>query len=191
MAFLKKNILSLFLLIALLSLSCKNDTDSIHVRNWMLLYTQDQSLESVSQKSGWEPVAAPSNIKLPYPLIRGFQYVWIRGDFKIKDEPSRYYGLSTGCISFSDRVFINNKLIGSLPPEKIDWTPLPRNYVLPQGILKTGNNVLYIQLGVYGDGPGGISEEVLVQDKEEFSRAQLVTNLIYYQLPFGIMFLYL
>ncbi len=182
----------LILFFAGLSISCSNDDNSIKVKNWKILYEQDQTLESVLKKSGWESVSVPLKIKLPYPPVRDFQYVWLKGEFEITDDPANYYGLSTGRVSLADKMYINNKLVGSLPPEKANWILIPRNYVIPIGTLKKGNNVIYIQLGVYhGMKGGGISDEVLVLSEESFNRTQLIHDLIYKRLPFGIVILYI
>ncbi len=177
------------LLIAGLSISCGNDKNSIKVKNWEILYEQDQTLESVMQKSGWEPVSVPLKIELPYPPIKGFQYVWLKGELEITDDPADYYGLSTERVSLADKMFINYKFVGSLPPDKANWNPTPRNYVIPKGTLKKGNNIIFIQLGIYLW--HGILEEVLVQSEENFNRTQLIANLLYKRLPFGMIFLYL
>ncbi len=187
------NSIIIFLLTFLIitsSISCGNDTSSIHVKNWKILYEQDSTLVSVLQKSGWEPVGIPLTVKLPYPPACDFQYIWLKGEFEIKDDPSIYYGLSTGRVRLADKIFINNYQIGSLLPEKVNWNPVPRNYIIPGGIIKKGNNEVYIQLGIYGYDHCGISGEVLIQTKKTFERAELSSNLVYHQLPFGIMFLF-
>ncbi len=189
MKYSKLIISSITLFVAILSLSCSNDTNVIPVKNWKILYEQDQTIESVLRKSGWEPVEIPLTFKLPYSPQKDFQYVWLKGEFDIKDDPSIYYGLSTGRVRLADKVFINRNYIGSLPPERVNWHAAPRNYVIPEGTLKKGKNTIYIQLGVYdahGMYNGGISGGIIIQAEKDFYQTEFFNNLIYDQLPFGI-----
>lgn len=186
----KKIILILFLFVISLSLSCSNDIDSIRVKNWKILYNQDKSLESVLQKEGWEPVADISNIKAPYPANKDFQYVWLKGEFDIEGDPTACYGLSTGSIRFIDKIFINNRIIGSLSADEVNWSSIPRNYIVYEGVFKKGRNIIAIQLGIYRDESGGISDGVFIQGKEDFIRARLITNIVYTHIPIGMIFIY-
>ncbi len=182
--------LSIILLIVAFALSCSDDSLSIKISNWKILYHQDQSLKDVLKKSDWQPIEIPSTFKLPYPPVKDFQFVWLRGEFNIKDDPSNYYGLSTGRIRFTDKIFINNYLIGNLRPEKANWSPLPRNYIIPRGILKKGSNVMYIQLGIYGKYYGGILSDVLIQREEDFEHTEFFSDLIYKHLPFELLVIF-
>jgi AraC-like DNA-binding protein len=173
------------------NISCNNEKDSIHVKNWKILYEQNESLETVIQKNGWENISIPSVFKLPNPAVKGFQYIWLRGELTIEDNPSSYYGLSTGRIRLADKIFINSHLIGSLSSKKVNWNPVPRNYIIPKGILKKGNNMVYIHLGVYGNEFGGISDDVIIEKENEFNTSGLSNALIYDKLPFGILIMYL
>ncbi len=173
------------------NLSCRNNERSIRIKNWGILFDQSNSIETVIHKNGWKPIASLSRLKLPYSQIRDFQYIWLKGQFWIDKDPSIYHGLSTGRIRYSDKIFINGHLIGSMPPEEVNWNPIPRNYILPKDILKIGYNDIHVQLGTYGNESAGISDDVLIQTKEEFNRDQLANSLIYKRLPFGIIFLYI
>lgn len=119
-----------------------------------------------------------------------FSYVWLKGEFRTNDDPSRYYGISTGRIRLCDTIYINEKEIGKISPGKVNWNPYPRNYVFPENVLKTGKNSVYIQLGVYEDQYCGISDHVLIQTESEFNRAKITSDLLYKRLPFGIMILF-
>ncbi len=187
----KKIILTICLFISYLSLSCSNDADSIRVKNWKILYDQDNSLESVLKKNGWKPIADISNIKTAYPIIKNFQYVWLKGEFNIEKDPGSCYGLTTGKIRFIDKVFINNRIIGSLPTYEVYWRTMPRNYIVYDNIFKKGKNTIAIQLGIYYNESGGISEDVFIQGKEDFNQARFINNLIYIYLPIGIIFIFI
>ncbi len=180
------------LIIAILfaSISCNDDINSIKIEGWQVLYNQDPSVESVSQKTGWQPISDTSKIQPSYVTKKSFSYLWLKGVFEIRDNPSNYYGLTTGNIRFSDRIFINEHFIGSLPAEKVNWNTVSRNYSIKEGVLKKGKNILYLYLGIYGDKTGGIWNEFKILNKEDFNRNQLITKLIFELLPFGIIFYY-
>ncbi len=180
----------LLLLIAGLSISCGNISNSIQVQNWEIRYEQDSASEPDLKDCCWEAVDIPSVLHLPNPLNKKFQNISLRAKFKIKNDPTKYYGLSTGRIGLTDKIFINDSFIGSLSPKKITWSPLPRNYIIPKGILKKGSNTVSIQLGLYGKYHGGILNDVLVQPEEDFDRTQLINSVIYNKLPFGIAVLF-
>ncbi len=190
MKLLKQTILFLILLTNCMALSCSNDTNSIQVKKWKILYEQDYSLVTISHKGGWEPVEIPSTFKLPYPPAREFQYAWLKGEFDINCDPSNYYGISIGRISFTERLFINNHFIGCRSPMEISHMYMPRNYVIPHGILKKGKNEIFICLGIYGYEYGGISSNVLIHPKMEFNHTNLWSNFIYKQVPLGMIFLF-
>ena len=127
---------------------------------------------------------------MPYTPVKDFQYVWLKGDFDISVDPDNLYGLSTGRIRLADKIFFNGELIGSQSVDHVNWDPVPRNYVIPQGILMEGKNTVYIQLGVYGYDKCGISDDVLIQNEKDFNHTRFIDNLIYILLPFGIVFLF-
>ncbi len=167
-----------------------NDGSSLRVTDWQILNEQSDSIELISQKNGWRPVAIPGTFKMPYAPIMAFQYVWLRGEFNIDSSPSDYYGISIGRIRYSDRVYINKHLVGSLPSKKVNWTPLPRHYKIPAGVLSKGKNEVYIQLGIYGKSFGGILSDVLIQHEDEFDWTKFVNNFLFKQLPVGIVLLF-
>ncbi len=171
-------------------ISCGAYPDSIPVKNWQIIYQQDESLEKIKNKDGWYPVKIPSTFILPYTPNRDFQFVWLRGEFEIAKDPSVYSGISTGRIKFSDTFYINDVLIDSRPPQKINWAPVSRNYVIPRGLLRKGINTVYIRLGMYDKYHAGILGDVLVQPEKEFDRALFNATLIYRQIPIGIVILF-
>ena len=67
-------------------------------------------------------------------------------------------------------IYVNNHLIGASPERKINWRPLPRHYILPDDVLKYGENIIYIHLGIYGKYYGGILGNVKIQDEKNFDR---------------------
>ncbi len=180
----------IILLLIFLSSSCSNDTNSITVKNWQIIYEQDITIESVMQKSGWESIDIPSTFKMPYQPAREMQYAWLKGEFEIDGEQSDFYGLSIGRVCFTEEVFVNKQLIGSRDSGEISHMYLPRNYTIPGGILVNGKNHIFIRIGIYGYEYGGISSNVLIQPKMEFRQTEMWSSIIYRLLPFGMIFLF-
>ncbi len=193
MKFINIPIRFLCLLILFFSISCSNENESIEVKNWMILYEQDTTLQSVLLKNpdAWQPVQIPLTVRFPYPPSREFQYVWLKGDFEVNDDPSIYYGLSTGRIRITEKIFINGRPVGPASHEEVVWNPLPRNYIIQNGLLKIGKNTVYIQLGTYGKTYGGILSDVDIQDEKNFIISRYLNNLIYRHIPGGMVFIFL
>ncbi len=78
-----------------------------------------------------------------------------------------------------------------MPSENVYWNPLPRNYLIPEGVLKEGKNIIYIQLGVYTKVFGGILDDVLIQSEKDFEWTQFLNNLIYKHIPIGMIFIFI
>ncbi|MCU0822781.1 MAG: AraC family transcriptional regulator, partial [Spirochaetes bacterium] len=189
---LKKNIISILIISSIpLFFSCSDSGGSIRVKNWKILYDQDPSFESVVKKTGWQDVKIPSSFKLPYPAEKKFQFIWLKGDFEVRGDPAEQRGISTGRMRLTDKTFINNYIIGSVPPEEAGWNPFPRNYIIPENIIIKGNNAVYIMIGAYGGQFCGITDDVLIQNQAQFMRTALANKLIYLLIPFGILILYI
>lgn len=186
-----KSITYIPIIASLLFLSCGNPAGSITVKNWNILYDQNESLDKIKKTDGWQPFEIPSIITLPYKPDSKFQFVWLRGKAFTGKSPEKYYGISTGRLKFSDTIYINGSLIGSRPPDKINWTPQPRNYEIPRNVLHTGENIIHIRLGIYGKSQGGILGDVLIQPEDEFEMTRFTANLIYRQIPLGIVILFI
>jgi AraC-like DNA-binding protein len=82
-------------------------------------------------------------------------------------------------------------MIGGRPPEKVNWSPAPRNYIIPSGMLNKGNNHLLIRLGVYGRYDGGILNDVFIQHEDEFESTEFYNDLIYKHLPFELLVIFI
>ncbi len=171
--------------------SCGNSNNSICIKNWSMLPDNTDSAAAVTQESGWVPIEIPFQLKVPCPKEKDFSFFWLKGEFSIDTDPDSFSGLSSGRIKFSDETYINNKLIESTSCKTVNWAPLPRNYNIPEGILKNGKNTVLIRLGVYDKYFGGILGDVSVQPKNEFIKNQFINNFIYRLLPFGIVILFL
>ncbi len=171
-------------------LSCGENPGSIVLKDWEIIDRQDESIENIIKSGGWQKITMPYSCLIPYPPSMDFQFIWLRSVIKITDDPAKYYGISAGRIKYSESIYINGRLVGQMPPGKINWLPLPRNYVLPSGLLSKGDNHIYIRLGIYGRYNGGILGDVMIQPEDEFERTQFFSSLIYKQMPFGIVILF-
>ncbi len=187
MRFNKIKYLPFFLCIIAITLSCSHEPVSIQVKNWEILYIQNGSFKSVLKEKAWKPVEMPSQFKLPYAAKKKFSFVWLRGEFEVVKNAAKYKGLSTGRIILSDKIYINEKLIGSTNSTNVNWSPGPRNYNIYPGLLKNGKNRVHIQLGIYGKYSGGILNDVLVQQEDAFERSLFFNDLINKYLPFLLL----
>ncbi len=186
------NILPVILILAFLNLNCYKERKSTSITKWSIQYSQDNNLKMLLKKpSNWVNFEIPANFTLPYSKAREFQYAWLKGEFNIGDELSDYYGISIRNIRFSEEVFINNKHLGARSRNEFCFMHLPRNYIIPDGVLKKGNNILYIRIGIYGDEYGGISDKIELLNHKDFIGISSKDNLIYKLIPFGIIFLFL
>ncbi len=183
---LKLILVSLTLAVLGVVTSCSNDTNSIDVRNWQILYNQDSSLDSISKNNNWKPIEIPSTIQLPYSSERDFKYVWLKGEFVIKDSPSNYYGISLGRLYHTYKVYINNSHIESQNSDGSLMLHYPVYSIIPGGVLRKGKNEVCIYLGIYGKEYGGITSKVKIQHKNEFIHEQSIDDLIFKLVPFGI-----
>ncbi len=188
----KRLLIIVSLLITGLPLSCINDNKALRIKNWKILYDQDKSLQSVYGKKGWENVEVPSTFKLPYPPVKGFQYVWMKSEFDITGDPSVYYGISFGRIFHTHRVYINKEYTGgSLSYNEFSNVNSPKNYNINHKVLKKGRNEIYINLGVFGKSYGGILDEVKIRSEKEHKQAELIDYFLYTQVPLGVVFFFL
>ena len=79
--------------------------DSIPINDWMILYDQADFSQSVLIKDNWQQINIPSTFLTPYPHINDFQFVWLKAEFNIDDDPLKFYGLSTGRVKYSDKIY--------------------------------------------------------------------------------------
>lgn len=163
--------------------------ESIRVKDWKVLYFQKDSLAAARYRAGWKPLKIPSRFKYPYPPKRDFQHAWLRGTFVIRDNPRRYYGITIGRIQHTYKIFINDYLIDVKTPEEIGNMLYPEGYNIPRGVLQRGRNNIYIYLGIHGQEYGGLPDGVYIQPKIEYRNLKNFLDLMYSQLPIGILLL--
>ena len=179
------------LFLVLLIAACNSNPNSIRVQNIKILYSQDETLESVLHKEGWKPITAPFKIKLPYATGRGFSYAWLKGYFYIEGNPKRYYGISLKKFNCTDTVYINTKLVGNSTIKRPIDVLLPSTYIIPGGTLFQKKNEVYIRIGLWGNMPGGIKTSALfIQPRADFDDTIFWNDILYKQIIFGILILY-
>ncbi len=77
--------------------------------------------------------------------------VWFRRNFELPESfANKACSLSFGNIVEADSVFINGKFVGGRPSQYI-----PRNYQVPEGLLKAGENTIVVRV-VCPSGRGGL-----------------------------------
>ncbi|MFC1668802.1 helix-turn-helix transcriptional regulator [Spirochaetota bacterium] len=181
----------IFLIIPSLAYSFNNNMDTLHIKEWKILYKQSKSLGLIKKKSNWKQIDITSKIKLPYPSKREFQYAWLKATIEI-DKPEKYYGISFGRVYNTYRVYLNDKLLGYRSPGETENIHLPANLTIPQGALKKGINEIYIYLGVFRVGfNGGLPDGVKIQTRENHRRLTNWHNLIYNIIPLSVILLLL
>ncbi len=163
--------------------------ESIKVSDWEVLHRQEPSLDAARRSPGWKPITIPSKFRLPYAPERAFRYCWLRAEFEIRDNPDKYYGITLGRINHTYTIYINNYLIDVKTPPEIANLHYPESFMMPRGLLKKGTNEIYLYLGIYSYEYGGLPDGVYIQPKIEYRRLKNFQDLVFNQLPIGILLL--
>lgn len=166
--------------------------------NWFYMpSTMDETIYDVQQKDFYK---LDKTVNLQRFTDRDNNFIWLKRDIsdevnkQLKDNTYDLFGIYLNRIYCSDRIFLNDELIGengSFPPHFFsDWNS-QRFYVISADKLRSNvENVLYIQIfvpregGISGEklfGPAGIIGEY--RDTQEFIHKTIN------QISFGIMFI--
>ena len=140
--------------------------DTIEINDWKILFEQRDSLENVKKSPKWQNIKIPKMFKHPYGQKGKFQFVWLKGEFNIPKNPESYYGISIRHVYQSNKIYVNDKIVGERKPRQCRQIHEPVHYTIPVKTLKKGRNEVYIYLGIYGNKKGGISGKVLLQPKK-------------------------
>ncbi|MBN2077988.1 MAG: helix-turn-helix transcriptional regulator [Spirochaetes bacterium] len=162
---------------------------SIAVSEWSILYLGDDSPEAARNATEWRPIEIPSKFRYHYPSGRDFSHVWLRGFFEISGDPGEYYGISFGRIFYSYTIYLNGYLLDEKTPAEIGNLHNPEGCVIPRAVLMKGKNEILIRLGVFGEEYGGLPDGVFVQPRQEYRHLKNFLDLMYNQLPIGILLL--
>lgn len=174
------------------SAACTQEkSHSLNVQNLKILYSQNESLESVIRQKDWKPLTSPFKIRLPFSHTELFRHVWIKGELNISDDPSKYAGITMDKYFCADRVYINNVYIGNSPIRRSIDILLPAAYTIPQGILKKGKNEIHIRLGLWRNIPGGVrASSITVHSRDDYANRVFWNDILFRQIIFGILFLF-
>lgn len=181
-----RTFLPLLVLVSLLPLSCAEEK-KIPAENWEILYSEEKSPQKALKSTGWKPVDLPGMFTHTYRPENRFHRLWLRASLTITDKPGRYRGLSLGRMYYIDTTYINGVKIGSYEKEDYGNSHYPRNYTIPGDVLKKGKNTIMIYLGIYGREYGGLSRNAMLLDLEGFQHEKITDDIIYRQLPTGII----
>lgn len=176
-------LLPIVALMCIVSGSCVRKADILTVGGWKILCNQADLPEEALAKYGWSDIEVPSTFMLPYAPGKGLQFAWLRGECTIAGDPSEYHGISLGRIYYTDRVFINGRLVGSESISDMRIMCHARNYVIPQGVLKTGVNTVLVQIGMFRYEHGGIVSPVQILKESDFTFRVRWGNIMYMYLP--------
>ncbi|MBU1168033.1 MAG: helix-turn-helix transcriptional regulator [Proteobacteria bacterium] len=156
---------------------------------WQVSYIQTPDKDVALQDASWTPIELPSLFCPPRSAKKDVTHAWLKSDVEI-DNPENLYGISLGRIYFSDRVYVNDKLCGEHGNDGIREFHFPRNYILPQDSLKKGKNRIMVYLGIYGREYGGIHGHVSLLSKDLFVKNAILENMLFLQIPLGVIILY-
>ncbi|MEZ5559561.1 MAG: hypothetical protein R3E86_13585 [Pseudomonadales bacterium] len=103
---------------------------------------------------GWQPVKLPDDW-----LHRGLQgtEVWYRARIDLNVPPNRLWAVLVPGINLAGAVFFNGELVGSSvrleEPLPQDWNR-PLMFSIPNGLIRSGGNVLHVRVLSYPSGHG-------------------------------------
>ncbi len=180
-----KIILTALLFLSLFITSCSGG-DGITVDRWSILHSQVETPADIPRNSEWRSITIPSMFQVPYPPVRGYQYVWLRGEFQIDGDPSGFFGIIPGRVYLTDSVYINGVFTGEHTGADISNIHFSRGYRIPAGALRQGANTVLIRLGLYGREYGGIRGRVEILSRERFLNASTFNDFLYRQIPVGV-----
>jgi AraC-like DNA-binding protein len=185
--------LKIYLLIAIFFtlFSCGQSGDTINLTEWKINDAPDDYAKIITREDGWKPFTLPASFNLPLTHTSSFTYLWLKTDFTINTDPSIYYGITINRISHTDRVYVNGKLVGERPEDRVGILPMPRDYTIPAGFLKKGQNEIYLRQGVYPNERAAVLSGFMIQNRSDFERDYSINIIFLRQLPllFGAVFI--
>ncbi|HSA16627.1 MAG TPA: hypothetical protein P5346_17945, partial [Spirochaetota bacterium] len=180
-----------FMLLIPLFLSCAGGDAGLEVSGWEILHDNDRSISSAMAKTGWKLVSVPSTFRIPVDTgnkkMSGAHYFWLRGAIVIQYKPENFYGITMGRVYDTDAVYINGYQIGSMENDEIGLIRQRRNYVIPRGVLRSGENSVYINLGAYSADRAGITSVVRILPRRDYEIVSLISTFFYFHLPLEMM----
>jgi AraC-like DNA-binding protein len=166
--------------------SCSGGGEGIAVTKWSILHSQVVSPAEIPAGAAWNPIELPAMFQAPYPPVRGYQHVWLRGEFRVDGDPAAYYGIIPGRVYVTDTIYINGVFTGEYTERDVSNIHFSRSYRIPAGALRRGDNTVLVRLGLYGREYGGIRGEVEILPRDEFVRASTLNDFVFKQIPVGV-----
>ncbi len=160
---------------------------AVEVSSWEVLYDQTADAAAAAAAPGWAPYSTSRLVRTPYAPRRDYQYIWLRSSFNIVGDPAGYFGVIPGRVYHSDETYVNGSLVGSHDESGSANLHYPRSYRIPPGVLVRGENTLMIRIGIYGLEFGGITNRVQVLGRDGFQARKKLLDLVYRQVPTGIV----
>jgi len=177
----------LFLLFLTLSLTaCGTDEGIYTLTNWEVLFNDNPDFSAIQKESGWQPIKLPNVFHPPVTTGSNVRHLWVRNQFVVTS-PDTYFGICMGRVFHTDRLYLNGTKIGSHEFDDISILPNRRNYTIPAGLLKNGDNKIYIYLGTFMGEQAGIASDISLKPKKSFHKTRLFSDLIYIHLPLEIL----
>ncbi len=165
----------------------KRVSDELTVKSgWKACYSQAADLDAVSETGTWVVKDVHRLFRLPYGGSKPFKFIWLKTSVAV-EQPEGYYGISLGRLYDSDEVYINGTLCGDRRPDDIQEYHFPRNYGIPPGVLKKGENEIHIRLGIFGNEYGGIRGAVKLLSESRFKRQKICDSLLFLHIPLAII----
>ncbi|MCP4131166.1 MAG: helix-turn-helix domain-containing protein [bacterium] len=175
----RKSILLVIIMILVSFSSCKNHISPDIFHDFHILYSESKSLSVVKNQKEWTPIKSLNFIDIPRGNDKNFNHAWVRIKVTV-DNPDKYYGLFLNTRDLQNITFINSTFHGSKNLKK-DYGAgyyKPNLYKLQKGILKKGNNIVYIRISMIKGLRGSIGPIEII-DKEAFVKEDFWNDVLY------------
>jgi signal transduction histidine kinase len=148
------------MLAALVPVPARADDGAIDLTAAEIVLDESASLPTDAQS--WKPQPLPDNWNLTRPGHGGL--AWYRLRFSLPREPDGMYAVFVRKLSMNAAFYANGTLIGSggsfEEPVARHWNR-PQFFTIPPGLLKAGDNVLYVRLRAYPNTRAGLGKVTL------------------------------
>ncbi len=172
----------------ILSAGCTDTGDAFHITDWSVAAGNSKTIEEMAS-STWKKVSLPYIVKPEIDPRRETCRKHLSAKFSLAKNPEFYHGLFIEGISSFEKVIVNGTEIGSREAFEYNTMFISRSYRIPRGILRKGDNRIDISIGILNRENGGISGDVLLLPKRAFIKKRIFSQMIFSQIPIGIIFL--
>jgi len=212
-----RSVYFVILIVYLFSCKIDTNTNSISPTNLKVIYENDAIIHSQLNKHDWDDISCPSNIeqynpsldrfncvcmqnnswekinsmsdiKLSNPSLSNKNFFWIQGEFYIEGNPDDYTGIYLNYVHGREIIYINNRLIAIRKISNITDIHLPTQYIISQGFLKKGKNVINLRLEIMNRRGTGLNPKIFIQHKNDFEKTRLWDNFRFKDI-YGLYFI--